>query len=252
MENGITVFVANPARVKSFGKSEGLRTKTDRTDAKLIARFFAAQTAEKLHPYVPPTAAEAKLKALVRRREDLKEMLQMENNRLEVANEAVQRGIHAVVEMLEDQIKQVEKAIGDHINDDPDLRRRHQLLTTIPGIADTSSAQLMACLGDLSQYTDVRQVVAHAGLNPAQRQSGKYEGWAHISRVGDADLRSKLYMPALVGRTHNPVLKAFSRRLAEHAKPYKVVMCALMRKLLHIIWGVLRSGKPFSADLALA
>ncbi len=81
-----------------------------------------------------------------------------------------------MIRTLEEQIKDVQKAIEDHIDNDPDLRRRHQLLTSIPGVGNTSSAQLLAMLGDLSKYSDVRQVVAHAGLNPAPRQSGNYEG----------------------------------------------------------------------------
>lgn len=252
VEAGLTVFVANPARIKAFGQSEGVRTKNDRTDAKLIARYFQAQRPERLHAYVPPTAAEAKLRALVRRRDDLTEMRRMELNRLEVSNEAVKAGIQTVIDTLDDQIRQVEKAIKDHIDSDPDLRQRQDLLTSIPGIAGISSAQLMAMLGDLSQYTDVRQIVAHAGLNPAQRQSGSHEGRARISRIGDARLRAKLHMPTLVGRKHNPILKAFSERLKERGKPHKVTMCALMRKLLHIIWGVVRSGRPFDPQIALA
>ncbi|WP_265350068.1 transposase [Stenotrophomonas maltophilia] len=203
-------------------------------------------------PYVPPTPSEVKLRALVRRRDDLQEMLQMEHNRLDVADISVQQGIKDVIRTLEEQIKQVQKAIEDHIDNDPDLRRRHQLLTSIPGVGNTSSAQLLAMLGDLSKYSDVRQVVAHAGLNPAQRQSGNYEGKCRISRVGDANFRKKLYMPALTGKTHNPTLKSFADRLSAKGKPFKVVMCAVMRKLIHLIWGVLRSGRPFEPDVALA
>jgi len=252
VEAGVTVYVANPARVKAFGQAEGVRTKTDRSDAKLIARFFEAQRPEKLHPYVPPTPSEVKLRALVRRRDDLQEMLQMEQNRLEVADISVQQGINDVIRTLEEQIKQVQKAIQDHIDNDPDLRGRHQLLTSIPGVGDTSSAQLLAFLGDLNKYSDLRQVVAHAGLNPAQRQSGNYEGKARISRVGDANFRKKLYMPALTGKTYNPTLKAFAERLSEKGKPFKVIMCALMRKLIHLVWGVLKSGRPFEPEVVLA
>ena len=252
VEAGVTVYVANPARVKAFGQAEGVRTKTDRSDAKLIARFFEAQRPEKLHPYVPPTPSEVKLRALVRRRDDLQEMLQMEQNRLEVADISVQQGINDVIRTLEEQIKQVRKAIQDHIDNDPDLRGRHQLLTSIPGVGDTSSAQLLAFLGDLNKYSDVRQIVAHAGLNPAQRQSGNYEGKARISRVGDANFRKKLYMPALTGKTYNPTLKAFAERLSEKGKPFKVIMCALMRKLIHLVWGVLKSGRPFEPEVVLA
>ncbi len=249
---GVTVYVVNPAQIKAFGQSELLRTKTDRTDAKLIARFFESRNPEQLRPYVPPTPTERKLRALVHRLDDLKQMRQMELNRRSVANPAVTQGIDAVIAALDGQIAQVQAAITEHIDSDPDLRGRRDLLNTIPGISDITSAFLLACLGDLSQYSDVGQIVAHAGLNPAQRQSGTHEGKARISRIGNALLRAKLYMPALVAKRHNPVLAAFAQRLAERGKPTKVILCALMRKLLHIIWGVLKSGKPFDPNKAVA
>lgn len=251
---GVRVYVVNPAQIKAYGQSELLRTKTDRTDAKLIARFFQSRLLEpeRLRPYVPPTPAERTLRALVRRLDDLKQMRQMELNRLESASAVVAPGIGEVVAALERQIAQVEQAIAEHIDSDPGLRGRRDLLNTIPGLANTTSAVLLACLGDLGQYRDVGQIVAQAGLNPARRQSGQYEGKARISRIGDAFLRAKLYMPALVARRHNPVLAAFAQRLAERGKPPKLILCALMRKLLHLVWGVLKSGKPFDPNRALA
>lgn len=249
---GVTVYVVNPAQIKAYGQSELLRTKTDRTDAKLIARFFQSRQPEQLRPYVPPTPSERKLRALVGRLDDLKQMRQMELNRLESASPVLVEGIRDVVTALERQIVQVEQAIAEHIDNDPDLRGRRDLLNTIPGISDTTSAFLLASLGDLGQYSEAGQVVAHAGLNPARRQSGKYEGKVRISRTGSALLRAKLYMPALVAKRHNPILAAFARRLAERGKPTKLILCALMRKLLHIVWGVLKSGKPFDPNKAVA
>ncbi|KAA8995468.1 IS110 family transposase, partial [Stenotrophomonas cyclobalanopsidis] len=70
--------------------------------------------------------------------------------------------------------------------------------------------------------------------------------------VGDANFRKKLYMPALTGKTYNPTLKAFAERLSEKGKPFKVIMCALMRKLIHLVWGVLKSGRPFEPEVVLA
>lgn len=186
------------------------------------------------------------------RLDDLKQMRQMERNRCESVNAAVIEGIQTHLQLLDRQIQAVEQALADHIDRDPDLRNRHDLLTSIPGIADTTSAHLLARLGDLGRYHDVGQIVAHAGLNPAQRQSGTFQGKARISRIGDATLRTKLYMPALVAKRHNPVLAAFARRLAERGKPPKVILCAVMRKLLHVIWGVLRSGRPFDPSFAVA
>ena len=247
VEAGATVYVINPARIKAYAQSELSRTKTDRVDAKLIARFFLAQQAAQapLVAYVPPTPAQATLRALVRRLDDLKEMRQMEINRQSIADTVVQPGIASMIRALDNQIAQVEQAVRDHIDSDPDLRDRRDLLTSIPGIGETTSAWLMACLGDLRKYADVRQIVAHAGLNPAQRQSGMRDGKAHISRIGDAQLRAKLYLPALVAKRHNPIVAQFAQRLAERGKRGNLLICALMRKLLHLVWGVLRSGKPF-------
>lgn len=250
---GVTVYVVNPARIKAYGASVLQRTKTDHTDAKLIARFFQANQLDgRLVPYVPPTPSELKLRALVHRLDDLKQMRQMELNRRESANPAVIAGIDAHVQILDQQVRQIEQAITDHIDNDPDLRNRRDLLTSIPGIAHTTSAHLLARLGDLRQYHHVGQVVAHAGLNPAQRQSGQFAGKVRISRIGDATLRAKLYMPALVAKRYNPVLAAFAQRLAARGKPPKLILCAVMRKLLHQIWGVLRSGKPFDPHHAIA
>jgi transposase len=252
--DGYTVYVVNPAQISAFGKSELSRTKTDRTDAQLIMRFLLAQRAANKPPvpWKPLPASQKRLRDMVRRLDDLKEMRQMEANRLEVSSASVHPSIHQVLATLDAQIEGLERMIRDHIDSDPDLRGRRDLLTSIPGIAETTSAWLLASVGDLSQFSDVRQLVAHAGLNPALRESGKFKGHTRISRVGDAALRAKLYMPAVCAKRHNPILGAFAQRLAERGKPGKVIICAVMRKLLHLAWGVLRSGQPFNPKFGLA
>src|SRR5690606_39049018 len=194
VEAGVTVYVVNPARIKAYGASELLRTKTDHTDAKLIARFLqASQLDGRLVPYVPPTPSELKLRALVRRLDDLKQMRRMEPNRREGASEVVIAGIVAHVQTLGERIREIEEAIGGAVDTDPDLRARRDVRTRSHGIADAPSAHLLARLAALRQYGDVGQIAAHAGLNPAQRRSGKFEGKVRTSRAGDAALRAKLY-----------------------------------------------------------
>lgn len=252
--HGLTVHVVNPAQISAYGQSELSRTKTDRTDAQLIMRFGLAQRAasKPLAAWQPLPPAQKQLRAMVRRLDDVKQMRQMEANRLEVADATVQASIQRVLGTLDAQIQDIERRIRDHIDSDPDLRGRKDLLTSIPGIADTTSAWLLASVGDLSQFTDVRQLVAHAGLNPAVRESGQFKGHVRISRVGDATLRTKLYMPAVCARRHNPIVRAFAQRLAERGKSGKVIICAVMRKLLHLAWGVLRSGRPFDPNYGFA
>lgn len=166
VEAGFEVFVFNPAQIAAFAKSELARTKSDRYDAKLIARFCLAQqaTGRPLRAWAPMPAAQRRLRALVHRLDDLKGMRQMERNRRDVADEAVRGSIDRMIEQLEEQVQQTEQAICRHIDDDPGMRGQRDLLNSIPGISDTTSAWLLAALGDTRQFTNVRQAVAFIGL----------------------------------------------------------------------------------------
>ena len=251
---GFTVYVINPSQIAAYGRSELSRTKTDRMDAKLIARFCKAQAATggKLHPYVPLPPSQRKLKALVLRLEEVKGMQQMESNRGHTASAAVQTSIDTLLATLQAEITRLEKQIRQHLDDHPDLRGGRELLDSIPGISDTTIAWLLAYLGDTRQFSDVRELVAFVGLDPRIRQSGTWKGQTRISKCGHAVLRAKLYMPAIVAKAHNPVVRAFCQRLAAKGKPGKVIIVAAMRKLLHIVWGVWRSNQPFDPRLDVA
>jgi transposase len=176
----------------------------------------------------------------------------MEHNRREEADASVHASIDLLLKTLDDQIAAAEKAIRQHIDNDPDLRQRRDLLTSIPGIADATSAWLLACVGDTRQFTDVRQLVAFVGLNPRLRESGTWKGHTRISKTGSPQLRAKLYFPAVVASQHNPVIRAFYDGLIRRGKPPMVAVVAAMRKLLHMVWGVLRSGTPFDPKITLA
>ena len=176
----------------------------------------------------------------------------MERNRLEVADVSVQESIRAVLQHTEQQIAATLKAIQQHIDDDPDLRGKRDLLTSIDGVADKTAALILAELGDPLQFKSARAITAFAGLNPQLRESGTQKAYACISRMGSSRLRAGLYMPAISALTHNPAIKAMGQRLRSRGKAGKQIVCAAMRKLLHIAYGVLKSGQPFDAKLALA
>lgn len=248
---GYRICVMNPARIASYAKSELQRVKTDRVDAKLLASY-GYRHVDQLRAWQPDPPALRRLRALVRRLQDLKEIEQMERNRLEVSDASVQDSIRTLLGHLEGQIAETLKAIREHIDDDPDLRGRRDLLVSIDGIADRTAALLLAELGDPLRFEDARAVVAFAGLNPMLQQSGRHEGRVRISRLGSARLRAGLYMPAIVAMTHNPAIKALSDRLRARGKSGKQIICAAMRKLLHIAYGVLKSGECFDAQRALA
>jgi len=246
---GWPVSVVNPARIHAFAGSEMSRAKTDKADAKLIARF--AQ--EKNPPlWVPPPPAVRALQLLLRRVEDLLEMRQMEQNRLDTADPAVAGSIKAVLERLGQELEATRERIRRHLDDHPDLRQRRDLLESIPGIGEASAAHLLVALSEHYGFRHAKQAAAHAGLAPRLKESGQWKGKTRLSKTGDPLLRKALYMPALVAWRHNPAVRAFCERLKANGKNGKAIACAAMRKLVHIAFGVLKSGEPFNPNLALA
>ena len=242
----IKVSVINPIRIKAYAKSQLKRHKTDAIDAELIADFCRTQEPEL---WVAPSPEAQELRALVRHLDDLKALRQAEKNRLEAkpSSKTVVRDLQEHVAFLEKQIKKLEKDIDDHLKRYPSLKQQSELLDSIPGIGHTTIAHLLAELGDLTRFSDVRQVVALAGLNPQQRQSGSSVHYtAGISRMGRFSLRAALYMPALVAMRYNPILKVFAERLAKNGLKPKQVIVAVMRKLLHLAYGILKNKEPFN------
>lgn len=243
---GHTVSVVNPAQVRAFGQTGLSRTKTDKADAILIARYCRMH-----HPtaWNPPTPEAATLQALVRRLETLGEMRQMEQNRLDVSPAPVRASVEAVLAVLNQQIEATRRAVGDHIDNSPTLRGQRDLLVSIPGVADTTAAALLAEIGDVSQFAGARQVAAFAGLAPRLRQSGtSVRGRPCLSKAGSSRLRRALYMPAVSALRHNPLIRALRERLLAAGKPKMLIVGAAMRKLLHLAFGVLKSGRAFDPN----
>lgn len=248
-DRGYFVSVINPAQIHAFGKSELSRAKTDKADAKLIARY--GMQAE-LEAWIPLPGNIRDLQAMTRRIEHLLEMQQMERNRLDTADTAIITSINAVLATLDTELKATRKAIHDYIDNDPDLKKRSDLLDSIPGIGPATIAHLLVALSSHHGYTSAKQAVAHAGLAPAIRESGQWTGKTRIAKNGDARLRKALYMPALVAWQHNPAIRAFCERLKANGKNGKAIACAAMRKLIHLAFAVLKSGVPFDPNYSLA
>lgn len=244
------VSVVNPARIKGFAKSELLRTKTDSVDAALIARFCAA-----IKPALwKPTAPEVKeLQALVRRLDSLQEMATAEQNRLETATAKVAELTNSHLEYLKQQQDLIKQLISDHFDRHPELKQQRDLLVSIPGIGAQTAAVLLSEIGRIEDYQSARQLAAHAGLTPTERSSGtSVHGKTRLSCTGNSRLRKALYMPAVVSMRHNPLLKAFSDRLLDRGKAKMQAIGAIMRKLVHLAFGILKSQQPFDPNYALA
>jgi transposase len=249
-EAGQRVSVVNPAAVKAFAQSRLSRTKTDKVDAELIARFCQAQEPP---AWSPPAAEVRELQALVRRLDALTEMRVAEENRLSsgITVEVVRHSVEEHPAYLSKQINRTQELIHAHIDNHPTLKRQRELLDSIPGIGETTAAVLLAEMTDLKQYRSARQVAAYAGLVPRERQSGSsLRGRARLSKIGNARLRKALYFPAVTAIRCSPFFQAWAEGLRGRGKCKMTVICAVMRKLIHLAYGVLKTCQPFDPEWA--
>jgi transposase len=243
---GHTVSIVNPARIKGFAQSELIRTKNDKVDAGLIARFCLAMHPE---PWTPAPPEMRQLQALVRRVDALINMRTQELHRLGTAHTTIEGSIQEHIAYLDRQIDILKQQIADRIKNDPDLKAKRDLLQSIPGIGETTIAAILAELHVFERCDHVQKVVAFIGLAPRQFISGSsIKGKPRLSKVGHARLRKALYMPALVSIQCNPIIQILYHRLKGKGKNGKVVVCAIMRKLVHLIFGILKSGRPFDPN----
>ena len=243
-DQGHQVSVVNPKLVKRHAESIMQRNKTDAQDA-----FTIADYCQKHQPplWEPPSPAYRELQALVRHIQALKADRQRERNRRETAiSTEVVTAIDSHVAFLDDQIAQLEARINDHIDQHPDLKADKELLQSIPGIGDVLAATFLAEVRDVSRFQNAGQVAAYAGLTPGQRQSGSsLHSPGHLVKWGNPLLRSAFFMPALSAHRWNPVIAALKLRLEERGKSKMTIIVAIMRKLIHLCYGVLKTRQPF-------
>jgi transposase len=247
-DRGMRVSVVNPAKIKAFARSELSRVKTDKADAKLIARYAQQHNPP---PWNPPPPAIRELQALLRRAEQLQGMRQSERNRLATADSVLRPSIEKVLATLDREIESLRAEIQHRIDADPVLQGRRDLLASIPGLGEVATAHLLVLFSPHLGFQNAKQAVAFVGLAPNPHQSGQSQR-TRLSKIGDALLRKVLYMPAIVAWRHNPAIRAFCERLKANGKPGRAIICAAMRKLIHVAFGVLKSGRPFDPALPLA
>jgi len=247
-EEDYRVSVVNARRIKGYAASQLQRTKTDAADAALIARFGWR---EDLRAWEPPSASESRLQELTRARQALQKEKTRTQNRLDEAeDEAVRRAHRGLLDEIERRIEDLEEEIDEHVKEDSELERQCSLLETIPGIGLQTAAIVVAELGSPERFESARQAAAYAGLVPRHHESGtSVRGAPRMSKVGNGRLRRAMYFPAMTALRFNSAVKAFGDRLKERGKEKMVVVGAAMRKLLHICYGVLKSGRPFDASL---
>lgn len=241
-ELGIAVHKAHGSRVRHFARYLGLLAKTDPIDARVLA-LYGLKTQD-LRLYVPLTPELVALRALKTRRDQLQQMLFAETCRLEHALHAsVSRSLKAHVTSLKKALAALEAEIAAHIKACQALAHKARLLRTLKGVGPATIATILAYLPEPGALTK-SQAACIAGLAPINNESGAFRGPRHIE-AGRAAVRKTLSMTALVAIRHNPVMSLFAEKLRRSGKPSKVVITAVMRKLIVTLNGILSSDKPW-------
>lgn len=238
------VSVVNPAPVKAFAAALMKRHKTDKSDALVLARY-----ALHFNPplWSPPTLSQSQIHDLKRLADDLQTDRTRVKNRLEgtPSGSPARPYLQDQLAYLEKQLAQVQGELQKQLDEDQGMQHQCRLLTSIIGIGVTSAAQILAELPDLTRFGSADELVAYAGLCPRQQQSGNQIAHSWLSKQGSAALRKALYFPALTAKRHNPHLRHFAQRLTDSGKAKMTVVAAVMRKLLVLIYAILKSGHPY-------
>lgn len=243
---GIAVAVVNPRRVRDFARAAGVLAKTDKVDAKVLARFAAVMQ--------PPArelidANTRILQALVARRTQLVNMRTMETNRKEHAGDKlIARSIEAIIRTIQREIDKVEKQIRQHIDQQPELKEKAKLLKTTPGIGETTAAMLVVEMPELGR-ANKKEIAALMGVAPLNRDSGTLRG-KRMTGGGRRTVRARLFMPVLSAIRHNPMIRKYYQHLRAQGKAKMTAVVAAMRKLLVILNTMVKNNQVWNCQIA--
>jgi transposase len=241
-ELGLACHRAHGSGVRAYAEFRGQHAKSDPIDSRLIAEY--GRDKKELRLYEPPRPGQAALRELMRRRAELQDMLEAEQCRLEhVTLKAVRRGLEKHLEMLRKELRVLEKEIEALTCQDEELNHRATLMQTLVGVGPITAFSLLAFLPELG-FIPASTAVALAGLAPYDRDSGKERGPRRIF-AGRRQVRTCLFMAARAAIQHHEVFRSFAKRLTEKGKPYKVVVTAVMRKLIVILSAMLKADEPW-------
>lgn len=246
---GIEVMVLNPRKLRHYRVVEGRRAKTDVQDAELALDYLRRMP---FQPWSPPSREVLELRQLSRLISHLTQERARQRNRLK-AYKRSEHTLPSVIDItqqliatLNAHIEEAEREAQQIIRSTPTLESPWRLMQTMPGIGAKTALVLLAELASLPDGLSVRQWVALAGFDPTVDQSGKrLRGKKHISRRGNAHIRRALYMPAISTVRWEPHFQAFYQGLLERGKPTRVAQVAVMRKMIHAIYGILKNGTTF-------
>jgi transposase len=243
---GLPVVIINPRRVREFAKSIGRLAKTDQLDARVLA-LYGERVAPPLRA-LPDEQSQA-LRAQWVRREQLIEMLVMEQNRLEHAPAALHHRLRAHIDYLRKELKQADDELDRTVRNSP-LWDQYEVLRSVPGVGPILSVALLADLPELGRLNR-REIAALAGVAPFNQDSGGLRGQRRIEG-GRGRLRRVLYVATLAAVRCNPLLKPFFQRLRAAGKPHKVALVATMRRLLLILNAMLKTSTAWRSPWPVA
>lgn len=243
------VYLVNPRRIKAYGNQKLRRNKSDTADAKLIANFLRSEYHD-LIAWIPQSIDREEITELSRYADSLTlDAARLKTKREAVSSKPVLRSLIRRIKFLEKELADIRKRINILINKSEGLSSQKTLLSSIPSVGEITQHILIAELPDIHLFKNARQLAAWSGLTPQHYESGTSgRTQTPITKVGSSTLRKALFMPAMTARTNNPLLKEFADRLQKNGKKPKQIIIAIMRKLLHQIYGILKSNQPFNPN----
>lgn len=244
----IPVTRLNPYQVKSFGKAKLLRAKTDPVDAKTIAHFMSVQRPE---PSEPPNTTRHEIRKRARHLDHLKDRrAQAKTYKESLDDSLLEDQVEETIRHYDRQIEQLERQLEDDVKTNEQIQKTVEYVASITSVGDYTARGLILEMKDGLQpeRIDPKTEVAHSGIAPEIKQSGKWKGKSKMSKTGNARIRKLLYFPTLNAINHNPVIKRYYEKLMSKGKKKMVAVVACMRKLLHLVVGVIKNQTHFDPD----
>jgi len=242
------IHVVLPNKAKKFSESLDNKSKTDKLDAKTLGRMGAERT---LKAWDPGSKIFQRLKKLTREREAIQKARTREQNMLHAEkhsafSEVICRDrIQERLELLNTQLKSVEKDIDNTIESDDEVHRKVKQIESIKGMSTTTIAVVIAETYGFATFTNLKQLTSFAGYDIVQRESGKYSGKTRISKKGNSHIRRALYMPSLSAIQHSETYKKFYNKLNERKDNGLISGTAVQRKLLGLIFSLWKNDTVF-------
>jgi len=251
-DQGFKLIVSNPGKAKKFSQSIGLIHKTDKSDAMMLARYGFSQQ-HQLILWEPEPKEIRQLKAMMRRLSALEKDYQREKNRLEASeisdsSERVLKSLRDMIAVLACEVSALKHDIDDHIDSTLTLCKNRQLLLTIKGVGEVVARE-MVYLFAAKSFVNAKQVAAYLGLIPRLNESGVFKGRTTLSKSGPSRVRAKLYLASVSASTHNHEIKAQRDRLLKAGKTKMQALCAAMRKLVQICFGVIKNQTEYQVQV---